>query len=396
MSGKYKKTVTACFVGYCVQAIINNFVPLLFVTFQNSYQVPLSQITMIVTLNFGIQLAVDLLSVKLIDKIGYRVSMILGHTFASLGLILLTFLPDILPSAFSGILISVVVYAIGGGALEVLVSPIVEACPSDNKEKAMSLLHSFYCWGHVGVVLISALFFKLCGVDNWRVLALIWAIVPLANAIAFFFVPIPRLGDEDEGGMSLKELLKNKMFWLFFVMMLCVGASEQAVSQWASALAEKTLGISKTVGDLAGPMAFAVLMGAARLFYGKKGEKINLESFMLISSALCIVSYLVISLCPVPQISLIACALCGLSVGIMWPGTFSKSSAYMKNGGTAMFSLLALGGDLGCSGGPTLVGFISELFSGDLRMGILAGIVFPVLMLIGILLCKKNNCTKTN
>lgn len=396
MSGKYKKTVTACFVGYCVQAIINNFVPLLFVTFQNNYQVPLSQITMTVTVNFGIQLAVDLLSVKLIDKIGYRVSMILGHAFASLGLVMLTFLPDILPNAFFGILISVIVYAIGGGALEVLVSPIVEACPSDNKEKAMSLLHSFYCWGHVGVVLISALFFKLCGVDNWRVLALIWAIVPLANAIAFFFVPIPQLVGENEGGMSLKELLKNKMFWLFFVMMLCAGASEQAVSQWASALAEKTLGISKTVGDLAGPMAFAVLMGAARLFYGKKGEKINLESFMLISSALCIVSYLVISLCPVPQISLIACALCGLSVGIMWPGTFSKSSAYLKNGGTAMFSLLALGGDLGCSGGPTLVGFVSELFSGDLRMGILAGIIFPVLMLIGILLCKKNKQTRTN
>lgn len=396
MSGKYKKTVTACFVGYCVQAIINNFVPLLFVTFQNNYQVPLSQITMTVTVNFGIQLAVDLLSVKLIDKIGYRVSMILGHTFASLGLVMLTFLPDILPNAFFGILISVIVYAIGGGALEVLVSPIVEACPSDNKEKAMSLLHSFYCWGHVGVVLISAMFFKLCGVDNWRVLALIWAIVPLANAIAFFFVPIPRLDGENEGGMSLKELLKNKMFWLFFVMMLCAGASEQAVSQWASALAEKTLGISKTVGDLAGPMAFAVLMGAARLFYGKKGEKINLESFMLISSALCIVSYLVISLCPVPQISLIACALCGLSVGIMWPGTFSKSSAYLKNGGTAMFSLLALGGDLGCSGGPTLVGFVSELFSGDLRMGILSGIIFPVLMLIGILLCKKNKQTRTN
>lgn len=391
MSGKYKKTVTACFVGYCVQAIINNFVPLLFVTFQNDYQVPLSQITMTVTVNFGIQLAVDLLSVKLIDKIGYRISMIAGHAFATLGLVLLTFLPNILPSAFSGILISVIVYAIGGGMLEVLVSPIVEACPSDNKEKAMSLLHSFYCWGHVGVVLLSALFFKLYGIDNWCVLTLIWAVVPLANAIAFAFVPIPQLNDGNESGMSLKELLKNKVFWLFFVMMLCAGASEQAISQWASAFAEKTLGISKTVGDLTGPMAFAVLMGASRLFYGKKGEKINLETFMLISSALCVISYFLISLCPVPQISLIACALCGLSVGIMWPGTFSKSSARLKNGGTAMFSLLALGGDLGCSGGPTLVGFISEMFSGNLRIGILAGIVFPVLMMIGILLCKKEN-----
>ncbi len=391
MSDKYEKTVTLCFVGYCVQAIINNFIPLLFVTFQNDYQIPLSQVTMTVTVNFGIQLAVDLLSVKLIDKIGYRISMIAGHVFAAAGLIMLTFLPDILPSAFVGILISVIVYAVGGGVLEVLVSPIVEACPSDNKEKTMSLLHSFYCWGQVGVVLLSALFFKLCGINNWRVLALIWAAVPLANAFAFAFAPIPRLDEDGEVGMSLRELLKNKTFWLFFVMMLCAGASEQSVSQWASVFAEKTLGISKVVGDLAGPMAFAVLMGTSRLFYGKLGDKLELDCFMLLSSVLCIISYLLISLCPVPQIGLAACALCGLSVGIMWPGTFSKSSAHLKNGGTAMFSLLALGGDLGCSGGPTLVGFASELFNGDLRSGILVSATFPTLMLFGVILCKKEN-----
>lgn len=391
MQNKYRKTITACFVSYCVQAIVNNFLPLLFVTFQNSYKIPLSQITMLVTVNFGVQLIVDLLSVKVIDRLGYRLSMVAAHIFSAMGLIMLTVLPEILPLPFAGILISVILYAVGGGVLEVLVSPIVDACPSDNKEKAMSLLHSFYCWGHVGVVLLSTVFFKLFGIDNWKVLALIWAIIPLINTYSFFVVPIAPLIEDGERGLDLKELLQNKIFWLLFVMMICAGASEQSVSQWASAFAEKGLGISKTLGDFAGPMAFACLMGTSRLFYGKYGDRINLEVFMLLSAGLCIASYLAISLCPNPVLSLAACALCGLSVGIMWPGTFSKSSAILKNGGTAMFSLLALGGDLGCSGGPTLVGFVSELCDGNLKKGILSGIVFPVLLLLGVVLCRKSN-----
>lgn len=389
MIGKYKKTITACFVGYCVQAIINNFVPLLFVTFQKDYQLPLSQITMLVTFNFGIQLLVDLLSVKVIDKLGYRLSMILAHALAAAGLLLLTILPDVLPSAFAGILISVMVYAIGGGVLEVLVSPIVEACPTEHKEKAMSLLHSFYCWGHVGVVLLSTLFFQTFGVEHWKLLAVLWAMLPLANMVSFFFVPIAPLVEEGEKGLSLKELLKSKVFWLFFVMMLCAGASEQSVSQWASTLMETSLGISKAIGDLAGPMAFATLMGLSRLLYGKYGDRIDLERFMMYSSILCIASYLVISLCPIPLLSCIACAFCGLSVGILWPGTFSRSHSLLKNGGTAMFSLLALGGDLGCSGGPTFVGLISNLFHDHLKIGILFSVVFPILLLIGVICCKR-------
>lgn len=378
-----------------MQAIVNNFVPLLFVTFQNSYWVPLSQITMLVTVNFGVQLLVDLMSVKVIDKLGYRLSMILAHIFSAVGLVMLTVLPEVLPSPFIGILISVILYAVGGGVLEVLVSPIVDACPSDNKEKAMSLLHSFYCWGHVGVVLLSTIFFKLFGIDNWKVLALIWAVVPLINTCSFMFVPIAPLLEDGEKGLRLGELLKNRVFWVLFVMMICAGASEQSVSQWASALAEKGLGISKTLGDLAGPMAFAILMGTSRLFYGKYGERMDLEVFMLLSAGLCIVSYLIIALSPNSVLCLISCALCGLSVGIMWPGTFSKSSSMIRNGGTAMFSLLALGGDLGCSGGPTLVGFVSDMFDGNLQMGILSGIVFPVLLLMGVVLCRKISKDKT-
>ncbi len=389
MKNQYDKTITACFVGYIVQAIVNNFTPLLFLFFQRSYYIPLSQITLLVTFNFGIQLLVDLLSVGFVDKIGYRASMIAAHGLSAAGLILLTVLPEVLPAPFIGILIAVMIYAIGGGLLEVLVSPVVEACPSDHKEKAMSMLHSFYCWGHAGVVLISTLFFYAAGIENWKILAVIWAMIPIMNAFAFAKVPIAPLMEDGESGLELKELFRMKVFWILLVMMVCAGASEQAVSQWASAFAEKGLGISKAAGDLAGPMAFAVLMGTSRLFYGKYGDRIHLERFMVYSSVLCILTYLGISLFPVPQLSLIACAVCGLSVGIMWPGTFSKASAALPKGGTAMFALLALGGDIGCSGGPTLAGIVSGAFGDNLKMGILAGIIFPVLLLVGILLCRK-------
>ena len=379
----------ACFIGYIVQAVVNNFVPLLFVVFQDSYHIPLSQITLLVTFNFGVQLLVDLLSVGFVDKIGYRASMIIAHVLSAAGLVFLTVLPEVMPSPFAGILIAVMIYAVGGGLLEVLVSPVVEACPSDNKEKTMSMLHSFYCWGHVGVVFLSTVFFQLFGTQNWKIMALIWAIIPACNAYVFTKVPIASLMEEGETGLKMNELFRIKIFWILLIMMVCAGASEQAVSQWASTFAEKGLGISKTLGDLAGPMAFAILMGTSRAFYGKYGDRINLDKFMIYSSCLCILAYLGVSLLPIPQLSLVACAICGLSVGIMWPGTFSKASAALPRGGTAMFALLALGGDLGCSGGPTLVGMVSSALGDNLKMGILAGIVFPVLLLTGVLLCRK-------
>lgn len=395
MKNKYQNTVYACFVGYIVQAIVNNFVPLLFLTFEKSYNISLSKITMLITFNFGIQLVIDLLSAKFVDRIGYRISIVLAHVFSAAGLISLVILPDVLPDAFTGIFISVVIYAVGGGLIEVLISPIVESCPSDNKEKAMSLLHSFYCWGHVAVVLLSTLFFKVCGIQNWKVMALIWAVIPIINGIAFTRVPIASLIEDGESGMTIKELCMNKTFWILMLMMLCAGASEQGVSQWASTFAEQGLGVSKVVGDLAGPMAFAVLMGSARTFYGRWGDRIDLDKFMIGSSLLCIMSYLCISLAPSAFVSLIGCSVCGFSVGIMWPGSFSKASSALRNGGTSLFALLALAGDVGCSGGPTLVGFVSSLASDDLKRGILAGVIFPVLLLMGILLLRKKN-TKEN
>ncbi len=385
----YQLTMYACFIGYIVQAIVNNFLPLLFVTFQKTYSIPLTQITLLITLNFGIQLVIDMLSAGFVDKIGYRDSAIIAHVCSAAGLVLLTVLPEAFPDPFAGILIAVFIYAIGGGLIEVLISPILEACPTDNKEKAMSLLHSFYCWGHVGVVLISTLFFTLFGIENWKILAVCWAVVPAVNIILFAKAPIYSLHEEGETGLTLKQLFTRKIFWVMMLMMLCAGTSEQAVSQWASTFAEQGLGVSKTIGDLAGPMSFAALMGLSRLLYGKFGDKLDLDKFMRMSCLLCIAAYLCISLVPLPAVGLVGCAVCGFSVGIMWPGTFSKASAAVKGGGTALFAMLALAGDVGCSGGPTLAGFISGCFNGELRAGILAAIVFPVLLLIGIQLAKK-------
>ena len=389
MKLNYKATIIACFVGYIVQAIINNFVPLLFITFQNQFAIPLSRITLLVTFNFGVQLLVDLLSSLFVDRIGYRASIVLAHVCSAAGLALLTVLPGIM-DPFTGILIAVMIYAIGGGIIEVLISPIMESCPTDNKETAMSLLHSFYCWGHVGVVLLSTLFFWSAGIQNWRFLAWAWAVIPILNAFVFLKTPIAPLISEGEKGMTIAQLFISRIFWILMLMMLCAGASEQAVSQWASAFAEKGLGLSKTMGDLMGPMAFAILMGSSRIFYGKYGERINLDRFMRISAALCAASYLLISLAPHPLLSLAGCAVCGLSVGIMWPGTFSKAAATLRSGGTAMFALLALAGDMGCSGGPSLVGFVSGLTGDNLKIGILFALIFPVMMVLCLSMKKTN------
>lgn len=390
MKPNYNKTMYACFIGYIVQAVVNNFVPLLFVTFQNSYKIPLSKITLLITINFIIQLFIDMASAGFIDKLGYRVSVILAHICSVAGLVSLTILPEIMADAFTGILISVIIYAIGGGLIEVVISPMIEACPTDNKEKAMSLLHSFYCWGHVGVVLLSTAFFAIFGISNWKILTLLWTIIPVANIFIFAKAPIYSLHEDGETGLSIKEIFSKKVFWLFMLMMLCAGASEQAVSQWASTFAEKGLGVNKTAGDLAGPMAFALLMGLSRLIYGKYGEKFDLNRFMKYSTLLCLTSYICIAIIPIPIIGLFGCALCGFSVGILWPGTYSKASAAIKNGGTAMFAMLALAGDMGCAAGPTLAGFVSSAFNNNLRVGIFAAIIFPLLMLISLTFAKNS------
>jgi fucose permease len=397
MKSTYKSTMYACFVGYIVQAIVNNFIPLLFLTFQSAYGIPITKITFLVTFNFGVQLIVDFISPPIIDKAGYRISIIIAHVMTVLGFLALVILPDLCSDPFTGLMTAVIIYAIGGGLLEVLVSPIVEACPSDNKEAAMSLLHSFYCWGHVAVVLLSTIFFSLVGIHHWKILALLWAVIPFANAVFFAKVPIGSLLEDGETGLMVKELAVSKTFWLMVVLMVCAGASEQAVSQWASAFAEMGLGVSKTIGDLAGPMFFAIMMGTSRAIYGNFGNKVSLQKVLLGSGILCVASYLIIVFTTLPAMGLIGCGICGFSVGVLWPGTFSMSSAKLRGGGTAMFAYLALAGDLGCSIGPTTVGNVYGLSGRSLKTGILVAIIYPVLFaLFCVILYKKDRKPKVS
>lgn len=380
----FRATMFACFLGYIVQAVVNNFTPLLFLQFQREFGIPLSKITLLITFNFVIQLIVDTVSPAFVDKIGYRVSMILADGFCITGFILLAALPGMLHRSFAGILIAVMVYAVGGGLLEVLVSPIVEACPTKNKETAMSLLHSFYCWGQMGVILFSTIFFSLAGISNWRILTLVWIFIPLVDLVAFLFVPIAPIVEDGEEGLRLRDLFKNRLFLILMLMMFCAGACELSVSQWASAFAEKGLGISKTLGDLAGSMFFAFMMAVSRTVYGTAGKNMSLRKFMKFSIVLCIISYAMIVFAPMPALNLAGCGLCGFSVGIFWPGTFSMAAAGIKNGGTAMYALMALAGDMGGSAGPTLAGAVASAAGDNLKAGIGGSLIFPILMAVGL------------
>lgn len=388
MSTNYNNTIRACFTGYIVQGIVNNFAPLLFLTFQSQYGIPLTDITMLITINFMLQLGVDLASTFFVDKIGYRASTLLAHGFAAAGLVLLAVLPEVM-NPFWGLIISVSFYAVGGGLLEVIISPMVEACPSEHKAKTMSMLHSFYCWGSVGVIALSTLFFAVFGIENWRVLAVIWALVPTVNGIIFTRVPIATLEDGEEKGLSVKELFGLKIFWVFLVIMTCSGASELAVSQWASTFAEKALGISKALGDIAGPTLFAVLMGISRVIYGKFGEKIDLSKMMIESSILCVIAYLTVALASSPVVGLMGIAVAGFASGILWPGAYSQAAGRIRGGGTSMFALLALAGDLGCTAGPTFAGKIGAAAGDNLKVGILAATVFPALLTVILIAMRK-------
>ena len=384
----YKKTLIACYLGFVTQAIAANFTPLLFVTFKNTYEIGFEKIALIPLIFYLTQLLIDLAATKFVDKIGYRICVISSQVLSAAGLVLMAILPELLVTPFIGILISVVLYAMGSGLIEVLISPIVEACPFENKEGMMSLLHSFYCWGAVGVILGSTLFFTVFGTGNWKILTLIWAIVPLLNTFNFIFCPIERL-TENGDSMRTGQLFRLPLFWLLILLMICSGASEASMAQWASAFTELAMGVSKSIGDLAGPCLFAVFMGISRILYGKMSEKLDLTKTMLACGVLCVICYLMASLSSMPIIGLAGCALCGVSVGIMWPGTISISSQKCPRGGTAMFAFLALAGDLGATVSPAMVGSISNMVGGNLKIGLLVATAFPLILIIGLIVLNR-------
>ncbi len=388
MQKNYRKTLKACYLGFVTQAIAANFTPLLFLTFRDTYRIGLEKIALIPFVFYFTQLLIDFAATRFVDKIGYRICVVASQVLSAAGLALMAVLPELLPVPFSGILIAVVLYAVGSGLVEVLVSPIVEACPFENKDGMMSLLHSFYCWGAVGVILGSTFFFTVFGIENWKILTLIWAAVPFYNAFNFITCPIERLVEDGEG-MRPGQLLRLPLFWLLILLMVCSGASEASMAQWASAFTESAMGVSKTIGDLAGPCLFAVLMGISRVLYGRMSGRLDLVRTMTWCGLLCVACYLTASLASSPILGLAGCALCGSAVGIMWPGSISISSQKCPRGGTAMFAFLALAGDLGATVSPALVGSVSDMAGGDLKAGLLAAVVFPLILILALIILHR-------
>lgn len=388
MKRKYKKTLLACYLGFITQAISANFAPLLFITFYKIYDLSFGELALIPTCFYITQIIVDFACTKIVDRIGYRISIILSEITSAIGLIGLAFLPNILSSPFIGIIICTIIYAIGSGLIEVLCSPIVEACPFENKDGMMSLLHSFYCWGAVGVILGSTVFFAIFGLEHWRILSCIWSLIPLYNVYNFATCPIEPIV-EDGKGMTIKELLRTNIFWILIILMICAGSSEAVIAQWSSAFTESSLNVSKSIGDLAGPCGFAFFMGLSRVLYVKFNKKIDLTIFMIFSGFMCFCCYLLAGMTSIPILGLIGCMLCGFSVGIMWPGSISISSSILPKGGTVMFAFLALAGDLGASIGPVIVGNVSQMMGDNLQIGILSGIGFPIVLGISALVIRK-------
>ncbi len=375
-----KATVAACFIGIINQALVINFTPLLFTTFENDFGISIGKISALIAISFITQLLMDFTASKLPKLFNKRITVVIGQMCAATGLVCLAFLPSIMPP-FPALIIATVIGAFGSGIIEVMGNPIIEACPIDNKNRLLTFMHSGYCWGLVLTVALSTLFFHFVGIEHWRLLACLWALVPAFNMVLFCLVPIYKMDAAPEKKNDKRSVFRSFIFVAFFVLMLCAGAAEQAMSQWASNFAEMGLNVSKSVGDILGPCAFAVLMGLARVIYAKYSEKMNLYKFMLFSAILCVCSYLIAALVPNPTIALIGCALCGFSVGIMWPGTLCMATEHISGGGVKMFALLALAGDIGCTVGPTTAGFVAELAGNDLKLGFIASIVFPLLMI---------------
>lgn len=387
MKFSFKTTRYACYSGYITQAVINNFTPLLFVFFSEHFGLGLQELASLITINFCTQICVDLFGAGFAEKIGYRRVLVASQLFAAFGMILLGILPFVMPP-YAGIIISILFYAIGSGLTEVMVSPVVEAIPGDGKASSMSLLHSFYCWGHLYTVLVATLYFRIFGLENWQYLSFFWAILPVFTALLFAKVPISVFGGENTKKMSFSELFRSLWFWIFILLMLCSGASELSMSQWSSMFAETSLKVSKETGDLLGPCMFAIFMGISRVIYGKWGEKMNLKKFLIFSSFICVAGYIISTVPKNNIVNLAGCGICGFSVGIMWPGVMSLGAKRFPAGGTALFGFLALAGDVGCFAGPQLVAQVSE-FSGSLKSGLFAAIIFPLIIIILTIILKK-------
>lgn len=390
----YKSTIRACYIGNLVGALVTNLSPLLFVILMGSYNLSFEQVGRLVLINFFTQIIADLAFSKPVDTYGVRPFITLGHALVFIGFVMFAFSPRLFPhSPYTGLMLATVVFSCGGGLLELLLSAIVQAVPSDAKAAAMSLLHSFYAWGFIVVVVLTFLMLKLFGSANWPWLFLIWSLVPLFNFFNFLRVPLPpQVPDEHR---TSTRVLASTPFFIFVVLGIALGgAAEVSMSQWTSAYAETTLGLSKQTGDLLGLCLFAGLLGLGRVLYGTYGKRFDIWRVMFLGSLFAAGCYLVAALSQHPIVSLVACAFCGLGVALLWPGSVTNAAHRFPFAGASMFAILAAGGDTGAAVGPWLLGLIADQIPTDfplspLRVGMVIGTLFPLAM-AGCLLIQRH------
>lgn len=388
---KYLPTKLAGYVGFIVQAIVNNFLPILFIVFQDVYGLGYEKLGRLIVINFATQMFIDFITPKIIHKLGYRRAAFLCQFTACVGLCLMAVLPRFMSNTYLAIIISIVFYATGSGLMEVILSPMIEMLPTGNKSGNMAVLHSFYCWGQTVVVPLTTLMVFIFGRENWTYIPLVWAVVPFVNMFTFLRVPIVE-PDSEEKQSTFLELARTPKFVVYMVMMLCAGASEIAMSQWSSLFVEQALGVSKAIGDIVGPCLFALFMALGRVIYASLSKKVSFTRLLIWLNLLCFICYVMVALCHIAVLSLVFCALCGLSVSISWPGIYSAGARTFKTGGAVMFSAFAMCGDTGCALGPGLVGLVAEYT--NLNVGFLVAAVFPLIMVICSIYILKNRVAK--
>ena len=390
MSAKYIPTKIACYIGYIVQAVVNNFLPILFIAFNNIYGLGYEELARLMVFNFATQMVVDFITPKIVSKVGYKTGAVLSQLTAALGLFLLGVLPRIMDT-YTGIILSIIIYAFGSGLMEVLISPIVEMLPTSDKSGNMSLLHSFYCWGQAFTIIVTTILVMIFGYSRWANIPMLWAIIPFFNTLFFIKVPVIEPSIKTEK-FKLKHLIKDQKFLIYMVMMLCAGASEIAMAEWASMFAQQALGISKVIGDLLGPCAFAIFMGTGRIWYAAVSKKLDFSKTLIVLSILCFICYIVVAVCEIPLVALIFCAVCGFTVSISWPGIYSEGAREFPEGSSVMYSVFAMCGDTGCCLGPWVLGIVAD--SAGLNMGFLSASSFSVIMILAVLLLRKKRLEK--
>lgn len=356
----YQLTTISCFVGIFCQAVSSNITAILFIPLMTLYGLSYVHLGLLVGINFTTQVLVDIIASRLVDRYGFRVFVLPSDILAVIGLVLFGLTPVLFDNILTGLVFSTIIFSASCGLQEVMLSPIVNAIPHNDKGPAMALMHSFYAWGQVATIIITTLFLFFFGIENWQVIVFLWALVPLVNFFMFLAAPFPGVIHENQR-MTMRDLILKPFYLVALLAIMGGAATELVMNQWSSTFSEKVLELPKVTGDILGMCGFAVFLGLGRVLYGRYGSKINMNNVLVGSAAAAVVCYIAVAISPLPAISLAACAVCGLAASLLWPGTLVITAEKYPLAGAWIFAILAAAGDIGAASGPFAAGVITDL-----------------------------------